>query len=122
MPEQEYRDVVGKSWYAYDYHALVFGIVYRVTQKLRISFHQGPAFTGTLYYQDKDNNEGSYKVKSIFFMTQGATMIGNVEYLFTENLSANFIWRWHSAEADTEHFIRSQNIIFGLQLGYSFSF
>jgi len=122
MREEEYRDVLGKEWYAYDYYALVFGIVYRVTQRLRISFHQGPAFTGVLHYQDKDNNEGSYKVKSVFFMTQGATMIGNVEYLFTENLSANFILHWNNAQADTEDFIRSQNIIFGLQIGYSFSF
>ncbi|MBA7683281.1 hypothetical protein ES703_91644 [subsurface metagenome] len=122
MPEEGYRNVEGKSWYTYDYHALVFGIVYRVTQRLRFSFHQGPAFTGTLHYWDEDNNEGSYDVKSIFFITRGATYVSNVEYRFTESLSANFIMRWHAAQADREDLIRLHNVIFGLQLGYSFSF
>jgi hypothetical protein len=120
----EYRNQLGKEYYSYGYNALVFGISTRITENLRIAMYQGPALAGNIRYQSEimDSNEDTYGIKPKWFLIGGASVVSTIEYHFLDNWLVKFLGVWQGAQADTGEFLRSQSMVFSLQVGYGYSF
>jgi hypothetical protein len=123
MPDS-YKFTLGKEYYDYQYHALLYGISYRISADLTIGLYQGPALAGGMYYQSESEtvNSDYYPLKPIWIVFTGSPMISFIEYSFLDNWVAKLMSIRLAARADTTEFYRSQSMLFILQVGYSYSF
>ena len=125
MPDS-YKFTLGREYYDYEYHALLYGISYRISVDLTFGLYQGPALGGGMHYQSEseDSSFEVYDLESLWIVFKGSPIMTFLEYSFLDNWVARFVSIRQAARADapTPDKVGSQSMLFILQVGYSYSF